>query len=213
MRLYVRGVDRPDDWSAHPGQVGRQLPQSPHSQAQQVGSPSSDPVSDSLGPTRRGAGMPRERLPEIKKSQCMPRSRSFRRRGHFWLDGTLHQTWSRRGVQPRLIPMASERQPTFGVTLEEEPQFTHQFADAQRPHLPRVPPPRRAPSRAQGLPGHRQRPLPLARRARQGVAREQCGYAEPTACRRTHPSSTPWRGSEDTKPSPRTTVSTPPDKR
>jgi transposase len=49
----------------------------------------------------------------------------------FWLDGTLHQTWSRIGVQPR-VDTYGERKTAhvFGaISLEERPRFVYAFAD------------------------------------------------------------------------------------
>jgi transposase len=48
----------------------------------------------------------------------------------FWLDGTLHVTWSRVGVQPR-VDTFGERKTShvFGaVSLERRPYFVYQFA-------------------------------------------------------------------------------------
>lgn len=48
----------------------------------------------------------------------------------FWLDGTLHQTWSRVGQQPRVDTFGMRKTAhVFGiVTLEERPRFLYQFA-------------------------------------------------------------------------------------
>ncbi len=48
----------------------------------------------------------------------------------FWLDGTLHQTWSRVGVQPRVDTYGQRKTAhVFGaVTLERRPRFHHRFA-------------------------------------------------------------------------------------
>ena len=48
----------------------------------------------------------------------------------FWLDGTLHQTWSRIGVQPRVDTFGARKTAhVFGaVSLEARPQFRHLFA-------------------------------------------------------------------------------------
>jgi transposase len=48
----------------------------------------------------------------------------------FWLDGTLHQTWSRVGVQPRVDTFGMRKTAhVFGaITLEARPLFHHLFA-------------------------------------------------------------------------------------
>lgn len=48
----------------------------------------------------------------------------------FWLDGTLHQTWARVGVQPRVDTFGMRKTAhIFGaLTLEEQPRFHYQFA-------------------------------------------------------------------------------------
>ena len=49
----------------------------------------------------------------------------------FWLDGTLHQTWSRIGVQPRVDTYGQRKTAhVFGaVSLEKKPRFIYDFAD------------------------------------------------------------------------------------
>lgn len=48
----------------------------------------------------------------------------------FWLDGTLHQTWSRIGVQPRVDTYGMRKTAhVFGaVSLERRPRFCYRFA-------------------------------------------------------------------------------------
>lgn len=48
----------------------------------------------------------------------------------FWLDGTLHQTWSRVGVQPRVDTYGQRKTAhVFGaITLERRPRFSYRFA-------------------------------------------------------------------------------------
>lgn len=48
----------------------------------------------------------------------------------FWLDGTLHQTWARVGVQPRVDTFGMRKTAhVFGaVSLEARPRFHYQFA-------------------------------------------------------------------------------------
>jgi len=49
----------------------------------------------------------------------------------FWLDGSLHRTWSRVGVQPR-VDTFGQRQTAhiFGaISVEPQPRFVYQFAE------------------------------------------------------------------------------------
>lgn len=48
----------------------------------------------------------------------------------FWLDGTLHQTWARVGVQPRVDTFGMRKTAhIFGaLSLEVRPRFQYQFA-------------------------------------------------------------------------------------
>jgi transposase len=48
----------------------------------------------------------------------------------FWLDGTLHQTWARVGVQPRVDTCGMRKTAHIygALTLEERPRFHYQFA-------------------------------------------------------------------------------------
>jgi transposase len=48
----------------------------------------------------------------------------------FWLDGTLHRTWSRVGVQPRVDTFGARKTAhVYGaVSLEERPSFFYEFA-------------------------------------------------------------------------------------
>jgi len=54
----------------------------------------------------------------------------FEDEASFWLDGTLHQTWARVGVQPRVDTFGMRKTAhVFGaVSLEERPRFQYQFA-------------------------------------------------------------------------------------
>lgn len=49
----------------------------------------------------------------------------------FWLDGTLHQTWSRVGVQPRVDTFGQRKTAhVYGaITIELRPRFVYQFAN------------------------------------------------------------------------------------
>jgi transposase len=49
----------------------------------------------------------------------------------FWLDGTLHRTWSRVGVQPRVDTFGERKTAhVYGaVSLEQRPNLLYQFAD------------------------------------------------------------------------------------
>jgi transposase len=48
----------------------------------------------------------------------------------FWLDGTLHQTWSRIGVQPRVDTFGERKTAhVYGaISIEHRPRFLYQFA-------------------------------------------------------------------------------------
>jgi hypothetical protein len=49
----------------------------------------------------------------------------------FWLDGTLHVTWSKVGVQPRVDTFGQRKTAhVYGaVSIERRPYFVYQFAD------------------------------------------------------------------------------------
>jgi transposase len=49
----------------------------------------------------------------------------------FWLDGTLHVTWSKVGVQPRIDTFGERKTAhVYGaVSIERRPYFVYQFAD------------------------------------------------------------------------------------
>ena len=53
----------------------------------------------------------------------------------FWLDGTLHQTWARVGVQPRVDTFGMRKTAhLFGaLSLDLRPRFQYQFAAASMP--------------------------------------------------------------------------------
>ncbi len=178
------------------------------------GSPSSDPVSDSLGPTsrRRRPGCARA-PPEIKASACRGRSFFEDRPASGWTyppPGSGHDV----AYSPGLIPMASKDSPRLRVRSRSKgaavlptssrTSSTYTFLSSSsflvEHHRGR-----------KVFPGHRQR-LPLARRAGKGVAREQRGYARaPPPAAITHPSSTHGGSGRPQSASPRTTgSSTPP---
>lgn len=54
----------------------------------------------------------------------------FEDEASFWLDGTLHQTWSRVGVQPRVDTFGARKTAhVYGaISIEERPRFLYQFA-------------------------------------------------------------------------------------
>jgi transposase len=54
----------------------------------------------------------------------------FEDEASFWLDGTLHQTWARVGVQPRVDTFGLRKTAhVFGaISLEMKPSFHYQFA-------------------------------------------------------------------------------------
>ena len=59
----------------------------------------------------------------------------FEDEASFWLDGTLHQTWSPVGVQPR-VPTYGLRKTAhvFGAIAVEDGQFVYQFAEVFNGH-------------------------------------------------------------------------------
>lgn len=55
----------------------------------------------------------------------------FEDEASFWLDGTLHRTWSRVGVQPRVDTYGQRKTAhVFGAVSLEEAAFAYEFADA-----------------------------------------------------------------------------------
>jgi transposase len=60
----------------------------------------------------------------------------FEDEASFWLDGTLHQTWARVGVQPRIDTFGMRKTAhVFGaISLEARPRFQYQFADVFNAH-------------------------------------------------------------------------------
>ena len=55
----------------------------------------------------------------------------FEDEASFWLDGTLHVTWSRVGVQPRVDTFGQRKTAhVYGaVSIERRPRFLYQFAE------------------------------------------------------------------------------------
>ena len=54
----------------------------------------------------------------------------FEDEASFWLDGTLHQTWSRVGVQPRVDTFGMRKTAhVFGAVTLDDADFTWMFAD------------------------------------------------------------------------------------
>lgn len=66
-----------------------------------------------------------------KKSGGLPWCRDlFEDEASFWLDGTLHQTWSRIGVQPRVDTYGLRKTAhVFGAVELSEASFTYAFAE------------------------------------------------------------------------------------
>ena len=55
---------------------------------------------------------------------------TFEDEASFWLDGTLHQTWSRVGQQPRVDTLGLRKTAhVFGAVTLDEADFTYRFAD------------------------------------------------------------------------------------
>lgn len=77
-----------------------------------------------------------ERLPAIKeKAQDCGAVVLFEDEASFWLDGTLHQTWSPVGVQPR-VPTFGQRKTghVFGAISLEDAAFHYRFAPVFNGH-------------------------------------------------------------------------------
>jgi transposase len=54
----------------------------------------------------------------------------FEDEASFWLDGTLHRTWARIGVQPRVDTYGQRKTAhVFGAVSLDEAAFAYQFAD------------------------------------------------------------------------------------
>ena len=54
----------------------------------------------------------------------------FEDEASFWLDGTLHQTWSRVGVQPRVDTYGMRKTAhVYGALSLDDGEFTYRFAD------------------------------------------------------------------------------------
>jgi transposase len=72
-----------------------------------------------------------ERLPYIKKKARRCRGVViFEDEASFWVDGTLHQTWSRVGVQPRVDTFGQRKTAhLFGAIALDDASFTYRFAD------------------------------------------------------------------------------------
>jgi len=73
----------------------------------------------------------RKTFPAIKKKAAACRGVvMFGDEASFWLDGTLHRTWARIGVQPRVDTFGMRKTAhVFGaITLESRPRFRYQFA-------------------------------------------------------------------------------------
>lgn len=59
----------------------------------------------------------------------------FEDEASFWLDGTLHQTWSRVGVQPRVDTFGERKTAhVFGAVALEDADFTYRFAEVFNGH-------------------------------------------------------------------------------
>ena len=59
----------------------------------------------------------------------------FEDEASFWLDGTLHQTWSRVGVQPRMDTFGLRKTAhVYGAIALDDARFTYQFAPVFNGH-------------------------------------------------------------------------------
>ena len=78
----------------------------------------------------------RERFPAIKKKADRCRGIvAFEDEASFWLDGTLHQTWSRVGHQPRVDTFGQRKTAhVFGAVTLDEAEFNFRFAPVFNGH-------------------------------------------------------------------------------
>src|SRR5580704_4307462 len=78
-------------------------------------------------PRRTGCG---SACPRSKKARACRGVVMFGDESSFWLDGTLHVTWSRVGVQPRVDTFGERKTAhVYGaVSIERRPYFVYQFA-------------------------------------------------------------------------------------
>ena len=87
----------------------------------------------------RSVQRPRKRLAKADVEAQVPASKKARRccgivmfedEASFWLDGTLHQTWARVGVQPRVATYGARKTAdVFGAVSLDEVAFAYEFAD------------------------------------------------------------------------------------
>ena len=79
---------------------------------------------------------PRPTARDKKKAAACRGVVAFEDEASFWLDGTLHQTWSPVGVQPRVDTYGLRKTAhVYGaLTVEEKPRFTHQFSEVFNGH-------------------------------------------------------------------------------
>ncbi len=77
-----------------------------------------------------------ETAPHQKKTAACRGVILFEDEASFWLDGTLHQTWARVGIQPRVDTFGMRKTAhVFGaVSLEARPRFHYQFAPVFNGH-------------------------------------------------------------------------------
>jgi transposase len=72
--------------------------------------------------------------PKKKALACRGRI-LFEDEASFWLDGTLHQTWSRIGIQPRVDTFGQRKTAhVFGAVSLEDADFTYRFAPVFNGH-------------------------------------------------------------------------------
>lgn len=81
---------------------------------------------------RRGSGRVAARPPacDQKKAAACRGVVMFGDEASFWLDGTLHRTWARIGVQPRVDTFGARKTAHVSgvISLEKRPMFFYQFA-------------------------------------------------------------------------------------
>jgi transposase len=103
--LHVRHVDRPHDRPTDAGEVRGQLPQSSRASFASPDGflrPAPQETPGESGSRAAGNLVARTPTRDQKKAYACRGVILYEDEASFWLDGTLHQTWSRIGVQPRV---------------------------------------------------------------------------------------------------------------
>src|SRR2546425_1141800 len=114
--------------------------------------------------------------PALKKAAACRGVVMYEDEASFWLDGTLHQTWARVGVQPRIDTFGMRKTAHIFGTLSLEGAAAVLLSVRRRvqcPDIPRVPETAGAPVAAERVPRDRQQSVPQPRRCWQSLARGQ----------------------------------------